>query len=99
MPAGDLWLIDPESGRQVHVDTRRKKVRQRFAQAAAAERADVRGAIRRAGADHLELSTAGDWLQVFAGHLRRNEAALRAGAPAAAGAATRGQDGEGRRRK
>ena len=67
VPAGDLWLIDPESGRQVHVDTRRKKVRQRFAQAAAAERDEVRAAIRRAGADHVVLSTAGDWLQIFAG--------------------------------
>jgi hypothetical protein len=27
------------------------------------------------------LSTAGDWLRVFASHLRRSEAALRAGAP------------------
>jgi hypothetical protein len=30
------------------------------------------------------LSTAGDWLRIFAGHLRRGEAALRAGAPARA---------------
>jgi uncharacterized protein (DUF58 family) len=84
VPAGDLWLVDPETGRQVHVDTRRRKVRQRFEQAAAAEREDVRGAIRHAGADHLALSTAGDWLKVLAAHLRRNEAALRAGAPARA---------------
>ncbi len=64
VPAGDLWLVDPETGRQVHVDTRRKKIRQRFAQAAAAERDEVRAAIRHAGADHLVLSTAGDWLRV-----------------------------------
>ncbi|MDA0184614.1 DUF58 domain-containing protein [Solirubrobacter phytolaccae] len=89
VPAGDLWLVDPETGRQVHVDTRRKKVRQRFAQAAAAERDEVRGAIRHAGADHLVLSTAGDWLRVLAGHLRRSEAALRSGAPARAAIANR----------
>jgi len=89
VPAGDLWLVDPESGRQVHVDTRRKKVRQRYEQAAAAERDEVRGLIRQAGADHLVLSTAGDWLRVLAGHLRRSEAALRAGAPARAAIATR----------
>ena len=59
VPAGDLWLVDPETGRQVHVDTRRRKVRQRFAQAAAAERDDVRAALRRAGADHVVLSTGG----------------------------------------
>ena len=82
VPAGDIWLVDPETGRQVHVDTRRKKVRRAFAQAAEQERADVRAALRRAGADHVELTTAGDWLRIFAGHLRRSEAALRSGAPA-----------------
>ena len=89
VPAGDLWLVDPETGRQVHVDTRRKKIRQRFEQAAAAERDEVRAAITRAGADHLVLSTAGDWLKVLAGHLRRNEAALRAGNPGRAAAVNR----------
>jgi uncharacterized protein (DUF58 family) len=84
VPAGDLWLVDPETGRQVHVDTRRRKVRDRFAEAAAAEREEVARSLRRAGADHVVLSTAGDWLRVFAGHLRRGEAALRAGAPARA---------------
>jgi uncharacterized protein (DUF58 family) len=88
-PAGDLWLVDPETGRQVHVDTRRKKVRNRFAAAAAAERDEVRAALRRAGADHVVLSTAGDWLRIFAGHLRRSEAALRAGAPARAAVSNR----------
>ena len=34
--AGDLWLVDPETGRQIHVDTRRRKVRDRFKAAAAA---------------------------------------------------------------
>ena len=93
VPAGDLWLVDPETGRQLHVDTRRKKVRQRFEQAAAAERDEVRAALRRAGADHVVLSTAGDWLQILAGHLRRSEAALRAGAPARAAVRNRIQAG------
>jgi uncharacterized protein (DUF58 family) len=84
VPAGDLWLVDPETGRQVHVDTRKRRVRARFAEAAAAERDEVRAALRRTGADHVVLSTAGDWLRIFAGHLRRGEAALRAGAPARA---------------
>lgn len=88
-PAGDLWLVDPETGRQVHVDTRRKKIRQRFEQAAAAEREEVRSAITRAGADHLVLSTAGDWLKLLAGHLRRSEATLRAGNPGRAAAVNR----------
>jgi hypothetical protein len=68
----------------VHVDTRKRRVRARFAEAAAAERDEVRAALRRTGADHVVLSTAGDWLRIFAGHLRRGEAALRAGAPARA---------------
>ena len=41
VPAGDLWLVDPETGRQVHVDTRRRRIRDRFAEAAAAERGHV----------------------------------------------------------
>jgi hypothetical protein len=89
VPAGDLWLVDPETGRQIHVDTRKRKVRDRFAAAAAAAREDVRHALRRAGADHAVLSTAGDWLRIFAGHLRRSEAALRSGAPARAAVANR----------
>jgi uncharacterized protein (DUF58 family) len=93
--AGDLWLVDPETGRQVHVDTRRRKVRQRFATAAAAERAEVRRGLRAAGADHVELSTAGDWLRIFASHLRRSEAALRAGAPARAAVRNRIMAGAG----
>ena len=44
-PAGDLWLVDPETGRQVHVDTRTRRVRQRFA---AGRRGRARRGPRRA---------------------------------------------------
>jgi uncharacterized protein (DUF58 family) len=71
-PMGDLWLVDPETGRQVQVNTSSRGIRKRFAEAAAAERADVAAALRRAGADHLVLSTAGDWLRDLAAHLRRS---------------------------
>jgi uncharacterized protein (DUF58 family) len=77
-PMGDLWLVDPETGRQLQVNTSRRSVRRRFAQAALAEREDVAAALRRAGADHLVLSTAGDWLRDLAGHLRRSRFAVRA---------------------
>jgi uncharacterized protein (DUF58 family) len=77
-PMGDLWLVDPETGRQLQVNTSRRGVRRRFARAALAEREDVAAALRRAGADHLVLSTAGDWLRDLAGHLRRSRIALRA---------------------
>jgi hypothetical protein len=80
-PMGDIWVMDPETGRQVQVNTTRKKVRDRFAAAAAAEREEVGAALRRAGADHVVLSTEGDWLREFAHHLRRGEAAVRAGSP------------------
>jgi uncharacterized protein (DUF58 family) len=93
VPAGDLWLVDPETGRQVHVDTRKRRIRDRFAAAAAEERDEVVSALRRARADHVVLSTDGDWLRTFAGHLRRGEAALRAGAPARAAVKNRMRSG------
>ena len=38
LPAmGELWLVDPETGRQLRVDTSKKKLRDRFAAAAAQE--------------------------------------------------------------
>jgi uncharacterized protein (DUF58 family) len=88
-PMGDVWVMDPETGRQVQVNTTRKKVRRRFAEAARAEREEVAAALRRAGADHVVLSTQGDWLRDFAHHLRRGEAAVRAGAPSRAAVAAR----------
>jgi uncharacterized protein (DUF58 family) len=75
---GDLWLVDPETGRQLQVNTSRRGVRRRFAAAAAAEREEVAAALRRAGVDHLVLSTSGDWLRDLAGYLRRGEPSLRA---------------------
>jgi uncharacterized protein (DUF58 family) len=78
-PVGDLWLTDPETGRQLHVNTNRRRVRNRFRKAAAAEREEVAAALRRAGADHLVLSTDGDWLRTLAGHLRRSELRLKTG--------------------
>ena len=82
LPAvGALWMQDPETGRQVQVDTSSRRLRERFSAAAAEERAGVGAEIRSAGADHVILSTEGDWLRALAGHLRRTE---RAGRPDAA---------------
>ena len=66
---GDLWLVDPETGRQLRVDTHSKKLRHRFATAATEERAEVAKLLARAGAQHVVLSTKGDWLRTFAGFL------------------------------
>ena len=58
-------------------------------EAAAAEREQVAAGLRRAGADHVVLSTEGDWLREFAHHLRRGEAAVRAGSPSRAAVVAR----------
>ena len=71
---GDLWLVDPESGRRLRVDTGRRRLRERFAAAAAAERAEVRADIRASGAEHVVLSTASDWLRDLARALALREA-------------------------
>ena len=62
---GELWLVDPESGRQLRVDTSKRKLRERFAEAAQAERGEVAGLIAESGARHIVLSTQGDWLRTF----------------------------------
>jgi uncharacterized protein (DUF58 family) len=71
---GELWLVDPETGRQLRVNTRSARLRARFAQAAAAERGEVAEAIRAAGVRHLVLTTEGDWLRTLAVFLRRSAA-------------------------
>lgn len=71
---GDLWLVDPESGRRLRVDTGRPRLRERFAAAAATERAEVAAEIRATGADHAVLSTACDWLRDLARALALREA-------------------------
>jgi uncharacterized protein (DUF58 family) len=68
---GHIWLVDPETGRKLHVDTARRKLRERFAAAAAEERAALASALVTLGVPHLALSTAGDWLRAFATFLAR----------------------------
>jgi uncharacterized protein (DUF58 family) len=68
---GALWLVDPETGRLLRVDTRSRRLRERFAAAAADERADVARLLALAGVRHHILSTSGDWLRSLAVFLRR----------------------------
>jgi uncharacterized protein (DUF58 family) len=64
LPAvGRLALVDPETGRHVEVDTGSGRLRRRFAEAARAERAEVAEGLRRAGVDHVVLSTGDSWLR------------------------------------
>jgi uncharacterized protein (DUF58 family) len=66
---GDLWLVDPETGRQVRVDTRSRSLRERFAAAAAEERSGVARVLSALGVPHAVLTTSGDWLRPFAAFL------------------------------
>jgi uncharacterized protein (DUF58 family) len=68
---GDLWLVDPETGRQLRVDTRDRKLRSRFAAAASDERARLAATLASAGVRHVVLSTSGDWLRALSVFLRQ----------------------------
>jgi uncharacterized protein (DUF58 family) len=60
---GYLTLVDPETGRRLEVQTAKADIRRRYAEAAAAQRAEIGAAIRRSGAQHLVLRTDRDWLR------------------------------------
>jgi uncharacterized protein (DUF58 family) len=58
---GRLAMVDPETGARIEVDTADSRLRKRFADRAAAERGEVAAALRRAGVEHVVLSTEGAW--------------------------------------
>ena len=68
---GHLWLVDPETGRRIQVDTRRAKTRNAFAAAATAERADLARELASLGVAHCTLTTDEDWLRTLGGFLSR----------------------------
>ena len=70
---GELWLVDPETGRQLRVDTRSARLRARFAAAAAAERDEVATTLAGLGVRHVVLSTEGEWLRPLTVFLRRRK--------------------------
>ena len=59
---GVLELVDPETGQVYEVQTSDAALRERFATAAAEQRASIARHMRGAGANHLLLRTDGDWL-------------------------------------
>jgi uncharacterized protein (DUF58 family) len=82
---GLLTLVDPETGRRMEVQTGDRRLRERYADAAARQRRATRDALLAAGADHLVLRTDRDWLFDVVAHVerRRRLRGRRAGAPAA----------------
>jgi uncharacterized protein (DUF58 family) len=68
---GELRLVDPETGRHLRVDTGDRRLRERFAGAAAEERRALAASLASAGVGHVALSTEGDWLRPLTAFLRR----------------------------
>jgi uncharacterized protein (DUF58 family) len=63
---GEVWFVDPETGRQVRVDTTSTTLRERFADAAHEERTAVARVLAALAVPHVVLSTRGDWLRPLA---------------------------------
>ncbi|MEQ4305998.1 DUF58 domain-containing protein [Plantactinospora sp. B6F1] len=59
---GVLPVVDPETGELHEVQTADPRLRRRYAEAAAAQRAAIAHQLRAAGAAHLRLRTDSDWL-------------------------------------
>ncbi len=71
LPAvGHVPLRCPETGAELLVDTSDERVRDAFAAAAAEQSDHLAHALRRAGAHHVALSTAGPWLRALGAALR-----------------------------
>ena len=80
LPAvGHVPFACPETRAQMLVDTSDRGVREAFASAAAEQRVGITRAIRRTGALHVTLSTAGPWLRTLGAALRGAAAAGIAG--------------------
>jgi uncharacterized protein (DUF58 family) len=67
---GELWLVDPETGKRLRVDTRSSRLRARFAAAAEHERSALAKVLAAAGTRHTVLSTEGDWLRTLVSFMR-----------------------------
>ncbi len=78
LPAvGLLGVVDPETGRRLHVQSDSERLRERFSVAAASWRAEIRRTILHSGAEYLDLGTERDWLVDVARFIRSRRAARR----------------------
>jgi uncharacterized protein (DUF58 family) len=62
---GPIIMEDAETGEQLYVDTRNRKFRQRFQEAARQREAALNEAFKRAGVDALSLSTEEDMVRAI----------------------------------
>jgi len=83
---GAITLVDPESGRRREVWTGDRELRQRYAVAAAAHRAEVAAAVRASRAGHVVLRTDRDWVRDLARHVQGQRADRRTPLPAGSAA-------------
>ncbi len=60
--AGLVTFVDPETGRQLEVQTSDPKLRAQYAAAAVKQRERIAAGLRHAGAAHLQLRTDRDWV-------------------------------------
>lgn len=60
--AGLVTFVDPESGRELEVQTNAAAIRRDYAAAALAQRVRIAAALRHAGAGRLQLRTDRDWI-------------------------------------
>ena len=79
-PVGILAVVDPETGARRHVDTNSARLRERFRQAADAQRVAIADTLARAGVDHFSMRTDEDWVPALVRHMEINRQRVKAGA-------------------
>jgi uncharacterized protein (DUF58 family) len=57
-----VTFVDPETGRELEVQTSDSTLRGQYAAAATAQRQRIAAGLRHAGAAHLQLRTDRDWI-------------------------------------
>lgn len=77
---GLVTLVDPETGRRREFSTADRRLRERYAQAAAAQRESISASLRRCGAPQLALRTDRDWVRDIARHVLYQRRLARAAA-------------------
>lgn len=60
--AGLVTFVDPETGRQLEVQTSDRQIREQYADGARQQRERIAGSLRHSGAAHLQLRTDRDWI-------------------------------------